>query len=508
MADLLLGIDIGTGSSKAVLTDPSGAVLSTAVVEHTTNSPHPGWYEHDAEHLWWGETVQLCRAVFDTSRYSPGDVAAVAVSAIGPCLLPLDEHDQPLRPGILYGIDTRSTDQVEQLTAHLGAESIRSYAHMDLSSQALVPKMEWIRQKEPDVWARTARVTTASSYVVFRLTGAHRIDPHQASHFMPFMDLETVAWSNALAKDLQEGFEMLPEIAWPSDVAGILTDDAARATGLPAGIPVAVGTVDAAAEALGAGVHRPGDLMIMYGSTMFFILVTETIASVPGAWTVGGLERGQYNIAAGMATAGSLTEWVRMLTSPSSARRDGYSDLFAEAAEVAPGSEGLLVLPYFEGERTPINDPLATGVIAGLGLRHGRGHLMRAILEGVAYGARHNIEAIRDAGVPIERLVAVGGGTTTSLWMQIVSDVGGFEQIVPRQRIGASYGDAFIAGLASGLLQMDDIEAWTNEHTTIEPGQSRELYDDGYAHYRELYATTAPIQHDLRNQRMSRGHDR
>lgn len=502
MPELLLGIDIGTGSSKAVLADPSGTVLSNAVIEHETSSPHPGWHEHDADRVWWSETVQLCQAVFDGTRYSSKDVAAMAVSAIGPCLLPLDKHDQPLRPGILYGVDTRSSDQVDRLTAEIGAEAIRSYSHMDLSSQAIVPKMEWIRQTEPDVWARTMRVTTASSYVVFRLTGEHRIDPHQAAHFMPFMDLHTMTWSDALTADLH-GFEMLPDIAWPADVAGTLTNDAARATGLRPGIPVAVGTVDAASEAIGVGVHRPGDLMIMYGSTMFFILITEEIASVPGAWLVGGLEQGQYNVAAGMATAGSLTEWVRMLTSPDSSRSLGYAELFAEAAGIAAGSEGLLVVPYFEGERTPISDPLATGVIAGLGLRHGRGHLMRAVLEGVAYGARHNIEAMQDADVPIERVVAVGGGTTTSLWTQIVSDVGGFEQIVPSQRIGASYGDAFIAGLASGLLQMGDIESWTAKQTTIEPIRSRELYDESYSHYQELYAATAPIQHSLRKQRLS-----
>lgn len=501
MAELLLGIDIGTGSSKAVLTDPRGTVVAQAVIEHETDNPRPGWFEHDPETLWWGETVRLCRQVVSKSGRDASEIAGVGVSAIGPCLVPLDDADRPLRPGILYGVDTRATRQIDELHERIGREAIVDHSHMDLSSQAIVPKMQWLRQEEPEVWKRTRTVTTASSFIVHRLTGEHRIDPHQAGHFHPFFDPGSMQWTDAFADELA-GFDMLPPVQWPTEAAGTVTASAAAETELDEGTPVAVGTVDAAAEAIGVGVRRPGDLMIMYGTTMFFILITPEPVTVPGAWLVGGLEPSQYNVAAGMATSGALTEWVRALTLEGGSRADGYGRLFAEAADIPAGSEGLLLLPYFEGERTPLNDSLATGVVAGLGLGHGRGHLMRAALEGVAYGARHNIEAFAEETSGIDRVVAVGGGTTSSLWMQIVSDVTGLPQVVPAQRIGAALGDAFIAGVAAGLHTVDTIDEWAVDHTTITPSPDQDLYDELYLDYHRLHEATVDIQHRLRGRRV------
>jgi len=257
-----------------------------------------------------------------------------------------------------------------------------------------------------------------------------------------------------------------------------------------------VGTVDAASEALAVGVRDPGDLMIMYGSTMFFVLIADAARRVPGAWLTGGMEPGQYNLAAGMATAGSLTEWARRLVLPTESRQAGYTRLFSEAEEVPPGAGGLLLLPYFEGERTPVNDPEATGVLIGLGLKHTRAHLTRAVLEGVAYGARDNVEMMREGGAAVSRVVAVGGGTTSDLWMQIVSDVSGLEQLVPEVRIGASHGDAFLAGVAAGVLQIPDIEQWVRIDRRIVPsGGAASVYDSGYARYKDLYASTRHLQH-------------
>ncbi len=497
MGELLLGVDVGTASSKAVVTDLTGEVLSTAIIEHETSRPRPGWYEHDPIETWWGETARLCREVITPSRFTTDDIAAVSVSAIGPCLLPLDKTGNPLRQGILYGVDTRATAEIERLTRDVEPDELLATSGMEFTSQAIGPKIAWLHDQEPDVWSQTNTLTSASSYIVYRLTGEHVIDRHTGAHFMPFMDVNTLSWTDRFS-DSVPGYGMLPRLGWATDVAGTITKRAAAETGLCEGIPVAVGTVDAAAEGLSVGVSRPGDLMIMYGSTMFFILVTDGPASVPGAWLVGGLEPNQYHVAAGLSTSGSLTEWVRQLTRRETGRDEGYTDLFREASAVPAGSDGLLMLPYFAGERTPINDPQATGVVIGLGLCHGAGHLMRAALEGVAHGARQNIEAMRSAGASIERAVAVGGGTKDELWMQIVTDVTGVEQIVPEQRIGAAFGDAFIAGVASGLLKMDDLSAWVKIEGTLypDPGVS-ELHDANAVRFRNLYRSTRDMQHDM-----------
>lgn len=502
MADLLLGIDVGTGSAKACLTDRAGEVLATDSIEHTTSTPRPGWFEHDPDALWWAQVTALCRRILDAG-HSKHDIGALAVSAIGPCVVPLGVDGHPLRPGILYGVDTRATDQIRDLNETIGDDTLVDHAGMALSSQATVPKMLWIRDNEPDVWDSTATMTTASSYIVYRLVGSHSIDPHQAAHFLPFYDAERRAWTDRFA-DRIPGFDLLPEVREPIHVAGTLTRSAAADTGLVEGTPVAVGTVDAAAEAIGVGVRRPGDLMVMYGSTMFFILVAAHRTEVPGAWLVGGLEDSQFNVAAGLSTAGSLTEWVRKVTKPATGRADGYAELFEAAASVPPGSGGLLMLPYFEGERTPISDPEATGVLVGIGLEHGPPHIMRATLESVAFAARHNIETMESAGATVERLVAVGGGTSTDLWLSIVSDVTGKPQHVPNQRIGASYGNAFIAGVATGALRTDDIESWTAGGRTIEP-RGHDVYDDFFGHYQDLYRSTARIQHALKGHRSTDG---
>jgi xylulokinase len=256
--------------------------------------------------------------------------------------------------------------------------------------------------------------------------------------------------------------------------------------------------VDALSEGISVGVVNPGDLMIMYGSTAFFILVMDDIVSDPRMWTVGGAFDGQYNLAAGMATTGTLTRWFRDEFAKDLSEDQAYAHLFDAAAAIPAGANGLVMLPYFSGERTPINDPDAKGVIAGLTLSHTRNHVFRAILESVAYGIRHNIETFNSIGAPVNRVVAVGGGTQSQTWLQIVSDVANVEQIVPEITVGASYGDAFLAGLASGLLNRDDLADWVKTKTVISPGaESREVYEPLYQAYLKLYTQTKDIVHHL-----------
>ena len=496
MGELLLGIDIGTYSSKAALVAPDGSVLSTAVVPHGIATPAPGWVEQDADLVWWHDLCELCRRLLDGSPYQGRDVAAVGVSAIGPCLLPLDHSGNPLRPGILYGVDGRAADQIDALEAEIGRDVILRWSAMSLTSQAIGPKIRWLREHEPHIWQRTRTLTTASAYLVWRLTGTHRIDRHQASHFMPLYDPRSGTWSERYAQHIAP-LGLLPEPGWSDELAGTVTEAAARATGLMPGTPVNVGAVDALAEAVSVAVVQPGDLMIMYGSTTFFILVQQSPTPDERVWNVDGAFAGQTNLAAGMGTTGSLTRWFADQLARDQPEGDPGA-LFAAAARIAPGADGLVCLPYFSGERTPINDPHARGVIAGLSLLHTRDHLFRAILEGVAFGVRHNLEALADLGARVERVVAVGGGAQTDTWLQIVSDVAGITQAVPAVTVGACYGDAFLAGCAAGVLRPQDITRWVKPARRIEPDRSlRAIYDPLYGAYRDLYRDTRGVVHRL-----------
>lgn len=244
MADLLLGIDLGSASSKAVLTDADGRIVATVSQPHALSMPRPGWFEQDAEAVWWRDALALCRALVPRAD---GRIAAVCVSGIGPCLLPTDDADQPLRPAILYGIDTRAAAEVRWLTERLGEAAILERCGNLLSSQAVGPKLLWLRRHEPAVWARTRRFFMAHTFVARRLTGAYVLDHHAASQYDPLYDLWAGRWREDLAAEIAPGVE-LPRLVWPREVVGRVTAEAAEATG----------TIDAWAEALSAGVTRPG----------------------------------------------------------------------------------------------------------------------------------------------------------------------------------------------------------------------------------------------------------
>ncbi len=489
MDELLLGLDIGTSSSKAVLAKPDGTLVDTVETAHGVSLPQPGWVEHDAELVWWADLLSLL-ARFDQRQR--GAVRGVCVSGIGPCLLPIGPKGEPLRPAILYGVDTRATAEAAELTERFGADEVVSVGGSPLTSQAVGPKLLWLRRHEPEIWARTRRFSMASSFAVMRLTGEYVLDHHSASQCNPLYDLVRSRWRADWAQEVAPSLEF-PRLLWPGELAGRLSDEAATQTGLPSGVPVAAGTIDAWSEAFGAGVAAEGDTMLSYGTTMFIVHVAQHAVPDPHLWLTAGVAPGSRTVAAGMATSGALTTWFRAIAGDLP-----FEQLLAEAGQSPPGADGLVVLPYFAGERTPLFDPMARGAILGLTQRHGRGHLYRALLESTAFGVRHNLETVESAGGDPRRLVAVGGGTRGGLWAQVVSDVTGREQDMPAPGIGASYGDAHLAGVAAGLVPLE--AGWAKVAATVRPSpEVRTLYDELYDVYRQLYPATKDLAHRLAN---------
>ena len=484
---LLLGIDIGTSSAKGLLATPDGEVVATAVHEHALSLPRPGWAEHDAEEVWWQGVLALCGELVPAAG---GALAGVCVSGIGPCVVPCDASVKPLRPAILYGIDTRATAEIAELEDRFGADAILARGGSVLSSQALGPKLLWLRRHEPDVWSRTAAWHMASSFVVARLTGEYVLDRHSASQCDPLYDMAAEDWAADWASEVC-GDVPLPSLAWPGEIVGAVHAAGAQATGIPAGTPVMAGTIDAWAEAFSVGVRRPGDLMLMYGSTMFLVEVAEAAEPHPGLWLTAGVEPGSLSLAAGMATSGSLAAWLRSL-----AGGVDYGQLVAEAADSPVGARGLVALPYFAGERSPLFDPDARGVIAGLTIAHTRGDLFRAVYEAIGYGIRHILETFAAAGATPQRIVAVGGGTRDDLWTRVVSDICRLRQTVPEQTIGACYGDALLAAIGTGLVAART--DWTRARSEVAPNDANaDAYDELYDLYRRLHGATSEIQHAL-----------
>jgi xylulokinase len=482
---MFLGIDIGTGSSKAVAVDERGAILASASRPHPTSSPHPGWFEHDADGVWWEDLRALVLEVANTVAMDR--ILAVGISGIGPCALLADSMGQALRPAILYGIDTRAGAEIDELTASLGADQVLERTGNQLTTQAVGPKLLWLAHHEPDVWHEARRWYCASNYLVGRLTGEYVIDNYSASTSDPLYDLTAKDWWpeawSASATTLDQ-----PRLAWPGAVVGSVQPSAARETGLAPGTPILAGTIDALAEAYSAGCRDVGDTMVMYGSTLFLIQTVARPLVHPGLWAAAGRSEDTFSIAAGMATSGLVTTWLAELTGAEIGR------LVDEAAEVGAGSEGLVLLPYFAGERTPLFDPHARGCWLGLTLDHGRGHLYRSTLEGVSYGVRHNFEAMGEAGATPVRLVAVGGGTRGNLWTQILSDVTGMAQDLPTITIGASYGDARMAADACEV----DTSDWNPVAARVDPDPTTSaVYEELYRIYRRTYPALRDDMHTL-----------
>ncbi len=492
----LLGIDIGSYSSKGVLLDEFGTVVASAQRRHEMRIPAPGRAEHDADTDWWTGFCTLSRTLLHETGIDPAEIAAVGCSGIGPCLLPVDTDGRALRPAILYGIDTRARDEIATLNAELGEEAIFARCGNVLTSQSIGPKIRWLQNNEPEIFAKTKKIATCSTYLTFRLTGTWTIDHYTASCFTPCYDLHGRCWNEDMTRAICPT-EWLPDLAWSSDVIGRVDVRGSAETGLAVGTPVVAGTVDSASEALSVGVQDPGDLMIMYGTTAFFIQVNGTPQIDPRYWAAPFLFPDTWCVMGGLATSGALTHWLRREIFDLPDENDTFAAMARDAERSPAGANGLIVLPFFSGERTPINDPFARGMIFGFTLSHTRADLYRAVIEGVGHAVRHNLDTFAEAGTPTAAY-AVGGGAQNPMWMQAVSDIAKTTQQIRRHTTGAALGAAFLAGLGARVFERPDIDRINPIERRVVPQPSHfGLYDRDHRIYLELYRLTKHLMPEL-----------
>lgn len=489
---MYLGIDIGTFESKGVIVDAAGRILAQAARPHKMLVPEAGWAEHRPDEDWWGDFVFLSRALLASSGIDPQAIRAVACSAIGPCLLPMDAEGQALSNGILYGVDTRAHREIAELNALIGEDTILARCGNQLTSQSVGPKILWLARNRPEIWARTAKLVSSTTFLTYRLTGRYVVDHYTACNFSPLYDIDRQDWCLDLAPLCRR--DQLPDLMWSTQIAGPVTAWAAAETGLAQGTPVICGTIDAAAEAVSVGVTEPGEMMMMYGSTIFIIQIAQANLTDPRLWHAPWLFPGQRAAMAGLATSGTLTHWLRDVFGRDLAPDTAFAALTEEAMASPKGAKGLICLPYFSGERTPIHDSLAKGVFFGLNLTHGRGDLYRAALEGIAAATRHITDTYAEAGSPPSRVMAVGGGTRNRPWLQATSDFSGLAQQVCQITTGASYGDCWLAARALG--DPADIRGWNPVAETVLP-QDVPAYRRQYPLFLQLYQATKGIAHAL-----------
>lgn len=500
----LLGFDCGTYESKGVICDKDGKILAIAISKHDLTVPKPGYAEHDPINDWWYDFKKIVKELLEKANIAAEEIAGIGISTIMAAITAVDEDCNPLRNAILYGIDSRCQKEAEELNQQIGEERMIEISGATCTVESFGPKIKWIRDNEPEIYAKTKHFTIASGFLTAKLTGRFCVDRYSAMRAQPMLDYRTMTWSDELCEYVCPK-EMLPEIVKTTDVIGTVTKKASQETGLAEGTPVIAGTTDAGAEAVSVGVVEPGDTMLMYGSTAFMIHLTKELKQDTGLWSGHYLFDDIYTITSGMATTGSLTRWIRdnfakeLLELENKGQINAYTELFKEAEDIQAGSDGLIVLPYFAGERMPIKDPLAKGMIFGLNISHSRGHIVKAAFEGIGYGINQNFELLRKSGAEIKNVMAVGGGTKSRLYVQTISDVCEISQVVPEITVGASFGDAILAGLGVGILKSPkEVKDWIRINYITEPNmESKPIYDRNKEHYWQLYQRTKDIMHNI-----------
>lgn len=500
-----IGIDIGTYETKGTLTDQTGRVVKTEKRGHSIIIPQPGFAEHDPN-LWWSECCSIIHSFLQTDGVSNADVAGICCSAVACGLVAVDENNTPLRNAILYGIDTRCIPQIQQLNREIGENRILDFCLEPLSVDSFGPKILWIKNHEPEIFARVKQFTFVQGFVNLKLTGNNYIDRYSLVFGLPMYNSRTGDWDDEMCSYVAPR-QMLPNLCDSTDLIGCVSEEAAAQTGLLAGTPVICGTTDAASEALSVGVVEPGDTMVMYGSAGFIIHITDKLYVKDNPlWKTAFLLPDTYAILSGMSTAGSLTHWLLrvlgqdMVTQAEAEGKNKFDILFSELDSVPPGSDGLMVLPYFAGERMPIKDPEAKGLMLGLTLAHTRNHIIRASIEGIGYALAQSLDVIRSMGLELTEVTAIGGGTKNPGWMRIMSDITGVAHKIYKHNNGASYGDTMLAALGTGNASVADIKAWNSVQEIITPNaENHKFYSRNKQLFHELYRNNKDAMHQIRS---------
>jgi xylulokinase len=469
----LVGIDVGTTGVKALAISPTGDVLARAEVGYPLSTPQPGWSEQDPD--------DWARAAGDALGQLGVEPAGIGLSGQMHGLVCLDERERVLRPAILWN-DQRTGEQCAEIEARVGRERLVELTGNRALPGFTAPKLLWLREHEPDTYARIAHVLLPKDYVRLKLTGERAIDVADASGTL-LLDVAGRRWSTEVLDALELDPAWLPTLLESPEVSGTTAD----------GVPVAAGAGDQAAGALGVGVDRPGPLSVVLGTSGVVFAALPGYAhdpegrahafchAVPGAWHAMGVM---------LSAAGSLAWLQDVLAAP-------YDELLADAEAVPAGSEGALFAPYLAGERTPHADPNARGALVGLTLRHGRGAVVRSVLEGVAYGLRDSLELLGSLGMTADRGRISGGGARSALWTKIVASV--LDLPLERTAVeeGSAYGAALLGGVACGTFAdvHAAVAACVSVRETVEPDPVwAATYRDGYARFRQLYPTLKPLE--------------
>jgi xylulokinase len=479
---MLLGLDISTTGAKALLIDERGQVVASHNTPQPISMPKPLWSEQNPAD-WWDGIVQSVHALLEATNHP--EISAIGLTGQMHGLVLLDAEGDVLRPSILWN-DGRTQTQCDEITKRIGFERLIQLTGNRALTGFTAPKILWVRENEPEVYAQAAHILLPKDYLRLKLTGDYVMDVSDASG-TSLLDVANRRWSSEVLDALDIPSEWMPRLAEGPEITGVVSAEAAQLTGLKAGTPVVGGGGDQAAGAVGVGAVEPHIISLVVGTSGVVFAPLAHYAyepegrlhafchAAPGLWHFMGVM---------LSAAGSL-QWYRDTLAPG----EKFDDLLGPAAEIPPGSDGLLFLPYLTGERTPHPDPLARGAFVGLTTRHTKAQMTRAVLEGVAFGLKDSFQLMSNAGLPEQLEIRVaGGGAQSQLWRQILADVIGSPLVTTNSTEGAAYGAALLAAVGAGVFPdvVSACQAAIRTGEATEPRNS-DAYANAYQNYQGLY---------------------
>jgi len=497
----LFGIDIGTFGSKGVLIDAEGKLHAEHFIEHGVNVVRPGWVEQDPERCYWQDFKTITRILLEESKIDPGDIAGIGISSLAPDMLPIDRDGKPVRPCIIY-MDRRAERECKWVQDNIGFERVFEVSGNAIDSYFAGYEVLWYLNNEPENYDRTWKILNADKYIIYKLTGEAVIDHTTATIFAPLFDYKRREWSEEICGITGVDVDKLPRSFEPHEVVGEVDSKGERETGLAEGTPIVSGAPDAMMSSLSVGILDRGESAFTYGTTGCWVIVQEEPRFDPRF--VNALYfSGKYTSVGAMVTTGGLVRWFRdQFGHPERQRAEvegisAYRLLDEEAEKIPPGCDGLVTLPYFMGERTPIWDPMARGIIFGLNLYHTRAHIYRSLLEAAGYALKQHMEIAREIGIEVKSMIAANGGAKSKLWRQIVSDITGFPQLYVPKAPGAPFGDALLAGIGVGLFKrFEDVKRFVKVEEEVIPNKTlTKIYSKLFQVYKNLYPHTRSDAH-------------
>lgn len=506
--DYLLGVDVGTQGTKAVLINSQGKIISHSYTGYTVNTPQPLWAEQWPD-VWVDATIATVKKTIEKSNIDVDKVRGIAISSLyGGSGIPVDQEINPLAPCLIW-MDRRAEEEVKWVKENVDLDRLYQITGNTVDSYYGFTKMLWIKNNWPDVWKKMHLFLPPNAYIIYKLTREIAIDYSSAGNIGGIFDINKKVWSEEMLEKLGIPLEYQPKrLVSSQDIVGLITKEVSEKIGLNEGTPVIAGGVDAAVATLSAGAFTDGNHVAMMGTSMCWGFVTEKtnlsakLVSMPHV--IDPLHK-VYTFG-GAATAGAVIRWFRDLFGKEEleAERmldiDAYHLLELKAKDIPAGSEGLLILPYFMGERSPIWDSKAKGTILGLSLYHTKGHIYKAFMEGVGYALRHNMEAIVETDLELDsEIILVGGAAKSMIWPQILADVTGYPVKIIKNDVEAPLGDALLAGLGTGVIDEPQVLSnWLEYDTIIESDQrNHQVYNKYYDEYKRVYLSLQENMHRM-----------